>query len=255
MTQAARTSPSIFSPIRAAPLPACSSGARRRAGIGRRWAFTNSISRQDPAHPVYSAQHKLQLVTTLGIPASDLKTEFYLNSDDHEFAAAAWDKRGWKETTSVTAFFVHSRREYKRWPADAFCDVIRRLLEERLSTPLILATPGDESAVAEVRARSALPAENVLPIQDLGQLGAVLARCRLLIGNDGGPKHVAVALDIPTVTIFGPDPSEYWTPPDRTRHIAITSSGNGASGQGPVNDVSAEAVFAAARSLLESARS
>ncbi|MCX6600163.1 MAG: glycosyltransferase family 9 protein [bacterium] len=200
------------------------SGARQRVGIagrGRNWMYTHTVPRQNPAQPIYSAFHKLALAAAVGAESQDATTEFHLREDDRAFAEAVWSERGWDRAARVAAFFVHSRREYKRWPVDCFHEVIRRMQRESAMLPLVLVTPGDESAVAELRARSGLPVWQTVPVVDLGHLGAVLERCAVLVGNDGGPKHMAVAVGTPTLTVFMQDSPLFWTPPDHPLHVAL----------------------------------
>jgi ADP-heptose:LPS heptosyltransferase len=52
----------------------------------------------------------------------------------------------------------------------------------------------------------------------LGSLGAVIEACGLFISNDTGPAHIAVAVDTPSVTIFGPVDPRRWAPLDSVRH-------------------------------------
>jgi ADP-heptose:LPS heptosyltransferase len=233
------------------------SGAEQRLGVGvhgRRWAYTQTIGQQTLSSPRYSAAHKLELAALAGAALTDLSTEFYLTSDDRNFAEAAWQERGWSEMTVVTAFFVHARRDYKRWPLDDFCTVIRRMHEGGDALPLVLVTPGDESTAAELRARTRLDAPHIISVDTLGELGAVLQRCRLFIGNDGGPKHLAVALGTPTVTIFISDSPVYWTPPDTQRHVAL-SSFTSLPSITPLPAVTADDVYGAALSLLKKSSS
>jgi heptosyltransferase-2/heptosyltransferase-3 len=59
---------------------------------------------------------------------------------------------------------------------------------------------------------------------DLGTLAAVYARCRLVIGPDSGPLHLASAVGTPTVHLFGPaDANRFgpWAPAER--HRIVTS--------------------------------
>jgi len=200
------------------------SGARQRVGIagrGRNWMYTNTVPRQNPAQPVYSAVHKLSLAAAVGAESQDTATEFHVTEDDRAFADAVWSERGWDRSRRVAAFFVHSRREYKRWPLDRFCEVIRRVQKESPIVPLVLVTPGDESAVSELRARAELPVRHAVHVADLGHLAAVLERCAVLIGNDGGPKHMAVAVGTPTLTLFMQDSPLLWTPPGHHLHAAL----------------------------------
>lgn len=205
------------------------SGAPRRVGFaypGRRWAYSDAIGLQNPASPMYSVVHKLRLAETLGCTSTGLHSEFTLFDPDRQFSLSEWQNRGWHKQR-VIAFFVHSRRTYKRWPTERFVEVIRRLPEATTAVPLVLSTPGDESAVDFLRRQCALHDSNILRAENLGQLGAALKQCALLVGNDGGPKHLAIALDVPTLTIFGTEPPEYWTPPGDPRHRVLCAASSG----------------------------
>ncbi|HXF59631.1 MAG TPA: glycosyltransferase family 9 protein, partial [Candidatus Saccharimonadales bacterium] len=56
------------------------------------------------------------------------------------------------------------------------------------------------------------------------ELAAILQRCALLVSNDSGPKHLAVALRVPTVTVFGPTHPGAWQPPAGP-HAAVEVTG------------------------------
>src|SRR5690606_32730203 len=58
-------------------------------------------------------------------------------------------------------------------------------------------------------------AESGLPLR---QLASVLRHCALFCGNDSGPKHIAVAVETPTVTVLGPEHPFEWHPYPRERH-------------------------------------
>jgi ADP-heptose:LPS heptosyltransferase len=232
------------------------SGSRQRIGFarfGRRWAYTDPVPPQDPDHLVYSALHKLGLAAALGALDTDVATEFYLTDLDRRFAATAWSERNWNDSTPVAALFVHSRREYKRWPIPRFAELIRMLRREDLCVPLVLLTPGDETAVNELRGLASLADCSVIRLTDLGQLGAVLERCRLLIGCDGGPRHIAIALGVPTVGVFGSESPVYWTPPGSPQHAVVTPTAELPTGSRrfTVESVSAEQVFATASRVMK----
>jgi heptosyltransferase III len=100
----------------------------------------------------------------------------------------------------------------KNWPAQAFLRVMRELHAGRKVFFLILQGPADEQAAAELLAGLAgLPYEK-LENFDLPLVAALLSKCALFIGNDSGMAHVAAALDVPTVAVFGPTDPEVWGP-------------------------------------------
>lgn len=49
----------------------------------------------------------------------------------------------------------------------------------------------------------------------------LLPHADVYVGSDSGIKHLAVSLDVPTVTLFGPESVGEWHGYDRTRHIAM----------------------------------
>ena len=65
--------------------------------------------------------------------------------------------------------------------------------------------------------------ENIAGKTSFGELAAQLERCALFIGNDSSPMHLAAAMGIPVIAIFGPSsPQEYGPyPPDDPKHIAL----------------------------------
>ena len=95
----------------------------------------------------------------------------------------------------------------KRWPAESFAALADRLRAARL-TPLLLGAPGDAA-----RARRMLSAARPEPASLVGKdrpalLPHVLARLGALVSADTGVAHLAAALGVPTVTLFGPtDPA------------------------------------------------
>ncbi|MFH1010269.1 MAG: glycosyltransferase family 9 protein, partial [bacterium] len=226
-------------------------GAPVRIGIGYRgrgWAFTHSIPCQDPNRPMYSARHKAQLAEPFGEPVStNCALEFFLRSEDEEAAAHLWKQKGWSKETPVVALGVHSRREYKRWPVERFAQVAQRLIYECEAAIAVLAGPGEEVPAQQVLRLLGDSRAHLLQPNSLGSLAACLSRCRLFLGNDGGPKHLAVAVGTPTVTLFGDEPFEFWTPPDNPSHIAL---GGRQLGEKGLASLTSQEVFEAARDLL-----
>lgn len=98
----------------------------------------------------------------------------------------------------------------KRWPPAHFaraCDLIAR----RLGLRPVIAPGPDELALAEaIASRAHEPAVALTdPPLGLGELKALVARSRLLLTNDTGPRHVAVALGCPVIVVMGPTDPRY----------------------------------------------
>jgi lipopolysaccharide heptosyltransferase I len=104
----------------------------------------------------------------------------------------------------------------KRWPVDRFGQLARHLAGRHGLTSLVLWGPGERDR-AEAVCRAAGTAAVVAPATALGDLVALSHGARLFVSGDTGPLHIAAALNVPTVSIFGPtDPGRNgpWTAAD-----------------------------------------
>ncbi len=99
----------------------------------------------------------------------------------------------------------------KRWAPQGFAEVARGLAA-RGFTPLLVGGPGDAAEFARVRAAAPELAFPDTAGLDVGGLAAAVSRCRVLVANDSGPVHVASALGVPVVAVFGPTSPARWRP-------------------------------------------
>jgi heptosyltransferase-1 len=142
----------------------------------------------------------------------------------------------------------------KQWPANRYGEVAKQLFASGMMTPLINFGPGEENLAHEVEAASQGVATSIS--LSLSELIALTRRASLFIGGDTGPMHLAAALNIPVVAIFGPtDPAR--NGPFGTRSIVLRSpasvtnhSRHGAPEVGLLQ-ITSQQVASAARELLE----
>src|SRR5277367_3355655 len=144
----------------------------------------------------------------------------------------------------------------KQWPAERYGFVARRLAQDGVKA-LINFGPGEESLVQAVQSASEGTAEGIAC--SLTELIALTRRARLFIGGDTGPMHLAAALGIPVVAIFGPtNPAR--NGPFGTRNIVLrspispTTHSRRAQPDPGMLEISPDEVVAAARKLLRSER-
>lgn len=99
---------------------------------------------------------------------------------------------------------------FKRWPAERFA-ALADLLHDDGRRVLLTGAPGEEALLEAVRrhARHPCPA---LTTPDLATLVGVLSRARALVAADTGPLHLAAALDLPVVGLFGPKDASVYGP-------------------------------------------
>ncbi len=103
----------------------------------------------------------------------------------------------------------------KAWPLERFHEFIRRWNENRPGTAvLLLGTAAEKEGIATLANNMPGSVIELAGRLSLRQAIAVLSHCRLFIGNDSGMMHVAAALGLPLVAVFGP------TEPGRTAPLA-----------------------------------
>lgn len=140
----------------------------------------------------------------------------------------------------------------KCWPSQRYAEVAKRLHAVGMKS-LINFGPGEEELarlVADASAGAALAVSCTL-----AQLIAVTRRAALFVGGDTGPMHLAAALKVPTIALFGPtDPARngpYWQPSVVLRNEqSITSYKHVAQPDPGLNAIDVEAVLNAATQLL-----
>ncbi|MBN1676805.1 MAG: glycosyltransferase family 9 protein [Kiritimatiellae bacterium] len=103
-----------------------------------------------------------------------------------------------------------SRWPTKNWPAASFAETARQLQAKTNASVFLLGSASDRSACSTIESALRSPVVNLAGSTSLVELGSVLQEMDLLVTNDSGPMHLAVALGTPVLAIFGP------TAPGRT---------------------------------------
>lgn len=170
------------------------------------------------------------LARVLGVDVAVTVPPLALTMPDRAYAERLFHTMSWTDKSRPILLNPAASKTPRAWSSDRF-----RVLAEQLTTgtdtqPLIMHARTPFMASAEWGR-----AHGIALVDDasLPELAALLERCALYIGNDSGPAHLAAAVGIPTVTIFGPSTPER-TGPDvrwlttasvtRDMHQAVSAS-------------------------------
>jgi ADP-heptose:LPS heptosyltransferase len=196
------------------------SGAALRAGpnrMARRWAYNRLFPHPAPAP--YSAEEKMLSLSVLGFaPKAEPRPRVHLAPDRRERARATLAELGPGPWLGIVP---GSRRDTRRWPAASY-GRLARLASDRLGRRgLVLWGPGERPLAEETVRRSGGTAVLAPETPHLLDLAATLEACSAVVTNCNGPKHLAVAVRTPTLTLhFSSDPAA-WNPPGDPRHPIV----------------------------------
>ena len=108
----------------------------------------------------------------------------------------------------------------KCWPPERFAAFVNRYRRHTDSDVILFGTPAEEQVADAIAAGITGPVIHLVGKTKIADLPALLSRCHLFVGNDSGTMHVAAAVGLPVVAIFGPtDP--YGTAPITSRCTVV----------------------------------
>ncbi|MFH0908366.1 MAG: glycosyltransferase family 9 protein [bacterium] len=119
------------------------------------------------------------------------------------------------------AFLPRSRWPTKNWPVAHFVAVGRALQKQKQATIYLFGTPADAVACSRIERQLEGFAVNLCGQTSLMELGSHLQEMDLAVSVDSGPMHVAAAVGVPVLALFGPtDPKR--TGPYGAKHRVLT---------------------------------
>jgi heptosyltransferase-2 len=186
--------------------------ARIPCRMGYRWSgrsllLTSRVTRPRPggkAQPYPTKQYFLDLVARLG--ATEAGRTRLVVTEEEKARAAAWAKEEGLGEEPLLAMCVGAAfGPSKIWPFGSFAAVADAMAERHGARPILLVAPGEQEVALRVKAAMRTPIVDTWtkPL-DVGMLKAVIARSRLLLTNDTGPRHIASSLGVPVVCLMGP---------------------------------------------------
>jgi ADP-heptose:LPS heptosyltransferase len=144
--------------------------------------------------------------------------------------------------SSRLAFHPGSGSAQKNWPVDRWTELIQRC-EGRFNEFLLIGGEADEAVVEEFIACYQSPRVTTLLNTDLAELSLALSACTVFVGHDTGISHLAAAVGVPTVALFGPTNPDVWAP--LGIHVRVIRAPAGTMDSIPVDDVVAAVTIAA----------
>ena len=198
------------------------SGARQRLGFARvdgregNWLFANvHVAAQGVARS--KLEQFLAFGDTLGLPPGPV--EFGLAPSEAEARDADLLLQGLGRP--IVAACLGSTCPSRRWFPDRTAEALRALRARDGASAVLLGTAADAAFAAEVVRQSDGGVRDLVGRTSLRQLLAILGRAELAFGPDSGALHLAAAVGVPTVSLWGAT-SAARSAPWGSEHLALT---------------------------------
>lgn len=172
----------------------------------------------------------MDLLSKVGFDVEQTTYKIYLSEEEKLFAEEFYKKRNISLDSKLTVLSPGGGASWgrdayrKQWPIEKWINLTELLLEDQQTAILVSVGPGEEELADKI---SAIAADRIISTKGLSvrEYLAVLDRCKLAVCNDGGPLHMAAALGLKTVSVFGPvDESVYGPHPlDKNKHKVFVS--------------------------------
>ncbi len=197
------------------------SGARRRIGMSRfdrkeRWSsfLLNEFSVQTAAKP-HIIEKNLALLERLDIDPGNEPLDFHIYPDEE---AVSYVEEELKKLEIKRFVLVNPGGGWitKLWEIQKFASLVDHIYNDLNIPALVLWGPG-EKHLADRIVRNCISPATVSFSTNLSELIALVRKSRLMVSGDSGPLHLASALGVPVVGIYGPtDPDRNgpWNPHD-----------------------------------------
>ncbi len=196
------------------PLVAGLSGAQKRVGFDLgffSFFLTRAVPR--PGAKIHQVQRNLLLLESLGIQAKDLSLEMWWDERDEKKAQDHLPSQESLPGLPRIGIHLGAAAPSKRWGQDDFAALIHELEAVAEGEMLLFGSEEDLPFAHEVMDGLKAPVVNLVGKLTLRQMAYLLSTCKVFVGCDTGPSHLAAACGVPVVSLFSAaNEVEVWKP-------------------------------------------
>ncbi|MFQ5700771.1 MAG: lipopolysaccharide heptosyltransferase II [Acidobacteriota bacterium] len=172
----------------------------------RGFLLTHPIHETPALRRIHHVEYFLTIARAAGCRIGPIPRRVYFPVDDESraFARSFLAAREAERYPLLAAFAVGASKPQRAWHADRFAALARRLVRERSAGILVVGGERDRDDAGRVLAAAGKHGLDAVGCTTVRQMAALLERCGVFVGNDSGPMHVAAALSVPILAMFGP---------------------------------------------------
>jgi len=167
------------------------------------FAYSDTISHPDPFE--HAIERRLAYAHLLGADTANRHMDLFVPAPEIERARDLLVQQFGSLPDLLIALHPTGSAPYKWWPLKRYAE-LGKFIYERYQAPILLISGGRDRPIGEKLAAQ-LPGPTLVTggHYPLLTVGGLLSHCRLLVANDSGPLHMALALGVPTLALLGAD--------------------------------------------------
>jgi len=198
------------------------SGAAIRAGFKDKYtdAFYTVEIEKDPQGK-YEARRNIELMRKAGFKLAYYNPALFVSAQEDAEAAQFYAENGIGAKDLVVGLHPGSKRKPRRWPVNSFA-CAASILREKYGVKLVISAGPGECRLSRGLNKLLGGKVPVLRPSSITGWAAVYKRMNLFICGDTGPIHIAMAVGLPIVGIYGKSDYIRWAPADNSK-LAILS--------------------------------
>ncbi len=170
--------------------------SRLNAGLER--LLTHAVESGTLKHEV---ERNLDLIASIGGTVEEDRLELWCGQPDELFADRILAEHGVHDGDLLIAVAPGAGHPKRRWPVGGFAEVGAWVAIHWGGSLVVIGSQDDAQLGRELELRLGRNVINAAGRTSLREAGALLKRCRLFVGNDAGPMHLAAAAGLPVIEV------------------------------------------------------
>lgn len=178
---------------------------KKRIGFNRKLAFllSDRIEHRKQEGSKHELEYTLDVIRYLGIKAQDKNLFMPIREDSEAYIEEFLGKAGLGEQDRLVVLAPGASCPSKIWPAERFAEVANKLTKEFKIKIAIIGAEENLAIAEKLKMSLGCAYIDAVGKTSVSQLASLLHRSVLFISNDSGPVHLAVAVGVPTIAVFG----------------------------------------------------
>ena len=174
-------------------------GIKQRIGYDKKWGKLNTrILKHDKQFgQKHETEYALDFLRELGIEVFDKSLFMSVHKESGEWVDSLFAEHKLDNNSKIVTVHTQASCPSKIWPKEYFDDLIEKIIKGHKANIVYIGEMPDQG-IEESEERINLTGKT-----NISQLASIIKRSRLFISNDSGPVHMAVALGVPVISIFG----------------------------------------------------